>query len=69
MQNIIVLGMIPGTNIVLTFNEWLFCIGFLLATFKVLSILTNNFFGIRLYLNLIAIILVSKIINSRNQLA
>jgi hypothetical protein len=69
MQDIIVLGMIPGTNLVLTFNEWLMIIGLLVVLLKLFFKPREMFFKINLYLSLIYIIYSSKITRYQNQQA
>ena len=69
MQNIVVLGMIPGTNLVLTFNEWLMIIGLLIVSLKLFFKPREMFFKINLYLSLIYIIYSSKISRYQNQQA
>jgi len=69
MQDIIVLGMIPGTNLVLTFNEWLMIIGLLVVLLKLFFKPREMFFKINLYLSLIYIIYSSKISRYQNQQA
>ena len=69
MQDIIVLGMIPGTNLVLTFNEWLMIIGLLVVSLKLFFKPREMFFKINLYLSLIYIIYSSKISRYQNQQA
>ena len=69
MQDIIVLGMIPGTNLVLTFNEWLMIIGLLVVLLKLFFKPREMFFKINLYLSLIYIIYSSKITIYQNQQA
>ena len=69
MQDIIVLGMIPGTNLVLTFNEWLMIIGLLVVSLKLFFKPREMFFKINLYLSLIYIIYSSKITIYQNQQA
>jgi len=69
MQDIIVLGMIPGTNLVLTFNEWLMIIGLLVVSLKLFFKPREMFFKINLYLSLIYIIYSSKITRYQNQQA
>jgi hypothetical protein len=69
MQNIVVLGMIPGTNLVLTFNEWLMIIGLLIVSLKLFFKPREMFFKINLYFSLIYIIYSSKISRYQNQQA
>lgn len=57
MQNIIVLGMIPYTNIVLTFNEYLVIIGLISIAFVTILKKTNNFLQLRLSIVLLIIII------------
>ena len=57
MQNIIVLGMIPYTNIVLTFNEYLVIIGLISIAFVAILKKTNNFLQLRLSIVLLIIII------------
>jgi len=52
MQNIIVLGMIPGTNLVLTFNEWLVLIGLLIISAKLFFKPREIFFKLNFYISL-----------------
>jgi hypothetical protein len=56
MQNIVVLGLIPFTNIVLTFNEFLISLVILSITFYVVLRKTNNLQQLRLSIGLIVII-------------
>ena len=69
MQNIIVLGMIPGTNLVLTFNEWIAIIGILIVSTKLFFKPHEIFFRLNLYISLIYIIYSQKITNYQNQQA
>jgi len=69
MQNIIVLGMIPGTNLVLTFNEWLVLIGLLIISTKLFFKPREIFFKLNFYISLIYIIYSQKITNYQNQQA
>ncbi len=57
MQNIIVLGMVPYTNIVLTFNEYLVIIGLISIAFVTILKKTNNFLQLRLSIVLLIIII------------
>ncbi|MEI7674877.1 MAG: hypothetical protein WCI60_04030 [bacterium] len=57
MQNIIVLGMVPYTNIVLTFNEYLVIIGLISIVFVTILKKTNNFLQLRLSIVLLIIII------------
>jgi hypothetical protein len=53
MQDLLVLGIVPYTNIILTFNEFLI----LIVIVSVITILilrkTNNFFKLRLFFGLL----------------
>ncbi|MEI7838411.1 MAG: hypothetical protein WCI37_01355 [bacterium] len=65
MQDLLVLGIIPYTNIILTFNEYVI----LIVMVSVIAILilrkTNNFFKLRLFFGLL-IMLARKDIISKN---
>ncbi len=60
MQEMIILGQIPGTNIQITFYEWLVVVLSITATIYLTYRLTNNFQKIRLYFNIAVLLFFEK---------